>query len=323
MRRVLGILLAAACFARPACAADVAPVIISTGNPGAIYHPVGNALCRLYNLTADERTACRAVSSGGSVENIERVRRGEASLGISQTDVAYAAVRGDGRFSSAGAFAELRVLMALHTEAFSVVARADRPIAVFADLKGRRVSVGASGAGYAVTRDLLLAAYGWTLGDFASALPLGPSEQNAALCDDTVDAIMFAAGHPNGLIQEATLGCPTRLVEIAGPPLKRLLETHPYFVATVIPGGLYRGNPDDVATFGTRAQLVASASLPDETAYTIVKSVFTNFAAFQRMHGALSRLEASASVPRSVVVAPHPGALRYFREAGLGPEQKR
>jgi TRAP transporter TAXI family solute receptor len=319
MRPLGGILLAAACFARAACAGEAAPIIISTGNPGAIYHPVGSAVCRLYNLSADEQAPCRAVSSGGSVENIERVRRGEANLGISQTDVAYAAVRGEGRFSSSGPFNELRVVMALHAEAFSIVARADRPIKVFADLKGMRVSVGASGAGYAVTRDLLLATYGWTLRDFASALPLGPSDQNAALCDDTVDAIMFAAGHPNGLTQEATLGCPARLVEIAGPPLARLLEKHPYFVATVIPGGLYRGNPDDVATFGTRAQIVASASLPDEIAYKIVRSVVTNFADFQRMHGALSRLEASASVPRGVIVAPHPGALRYFREAGLAP----
>src|SRR5690349_2284495 len=66
-----------------------APVTIATGVPGSIYHPVGNAVCRLFNLTqAAEAGACVAVSSEGSLTNLQRVNRGESTLGLAQSDVA-------------------------------------------------------------------------------------------------------------------------------------------------------------------------------------------------------------------------------------------
>jgi TRAP-type uncharacterized transport system substrate-binding protein len=89
-------------------------------------------------------------------------------------------------------------------------------------------------------------------------LELGPAEQNQALCGNNVDAVIFEAGHPNGLTQEATTSCRARLVRVAGPPIDRLLATHSYYIASVISGGMYAGNPDDVPTIGTQAVLVAS-----------------------------------------------------------------
>jgi hypothetical protein len=90
-------------------------------------------------------------------------------------------------------------------------------------------------------------------------LELGPAEQNQALCENKIDAIIFEAGHPNGLTQEATTSCRARLVRVAGPPIDRLLATHSYYIASVIPGGMYAGNPDDVPTIGTQADSRALA----------------------------------------------------------------
>jgi uncharacterized protein len=86
---------------------------------------------------------------------------------------------------------------------------------------------------------------------------------------------------PNGLTQEATTECRARLVRVAGPPINRLLATHSYYIASVIPGGMYAGNPGDVPTIGTQAVLVASSNQPDELAYAVVKAVFENFADFR------------------------------------------
>src|SRR5579862_667206 len=297
-----------------------APVTIATAPPGAIYHPVGNAICRLFNLTEDaKKGACIAVSSDGSVTNIGLIRSGKSTLGLVQSDVAYAAYRGEGPFAAAGPDTELRTLMALHSESFTVVARSDAGIRDFQDLKGKRVGIGVSGAGYTLTRDVVLGFYGWTISDFDRALEVGPAEQNQVLCDNTVDAIVFHAGHPNGLTQEATTECKTRLVRISGPPIDRLLAAHPYHVASIIPGGMYPGNPNDVATFGTRTLLVGSARQPDNLAYAIVKAVFENFDDFRRLHPALSVLKAADLVPTEAVMPIHPGAVKYYREAGLIP----
>ncbi len=311
----------AAIWAAPAVAAEQTPFTIATGIPGGVSLPVGNAICRLFNLAEERLTnPCLAVISNGSVENVRRVRRGDAALGLVQSDVAYAAYRGEGQFAAAGPDADLRTLIALHTETLAVIVRAGAGIRRFEALRHRRISVGRSGASYAVIRDDLLAAYGWSTADFERSLELGLAEQNQALCDNRVDAIMFEAAHPNGFIQEVTIGCPARLLPLAGPAIAALLTAHPYYVASRIPGGMYHGNPDDVATFGTQTLLVASARQPDALTYAVVKAVLENFADFRRLHPALFTLKIGDLVPNGAVAPLHPGAMQYFHAAGLLPQ---
>jgi hypothetical protein len=294
------------------------PVTIATGIPGGHYHPVGNAICRVYNLAGPpEEKPCVAVSSDGSVANIRRIESGETTFGLSQTDLAYAAFHGAGPFAAAGPDPKLRTLIALYPVAFTILARADAGIRDFRDLRGKRIGIGRSGAGYTFTRDVLLGFFDWIISERERLLEFGPAEQNRALCGDRVDAIIFAAGHPDGLTQEATTTCQARLVRVAGPEIDRLLAMHPFYVASVIPGGMYPGNPDDVPTFGTPAVLVTTSDQPDALAYAVVKAVYANFADFRRLHPALSSLGIRDMVPSEAVMPIHPGALRYYREAGL------
>jgi TRAP transporter TAXI family solute receptor len=106
-------------------------------------------------------------------------------------------------------------------------------------------------------------------------------------------------------------------VRVAGQPIDRLLATHPYYIPSIIPGGMYVGNPGDVPTIGTRAVLVSSSDQPDEVVYAMVKAVFDNFTVFRQLHPALSTLEIREMVPSASVIPIHPGALKYYREAGL------
>ena len=217
-------------------------------------------------------------------------------------------------FAAAGPDPKLRTFIALHREAFTVVARANTSIRDFQGLGDKRVGVGTSGVGYNFTHDVVLGFYGSTISSPERVLELGPADQ--ALCENKVDAIIFEAGHPNGLTQEATTSCRARL-RVAGPPIDRLLATRSYYVAYVIPGGMYADNPDDVPTIGTQAVLVASSNQPDGLSYAVVKAVMENFADFRRLHPALSTLEIKDMVPSGSVIPIHPGALNYYREAGL------
>jgi TRAP transporter TAXI family solute receptor len=293
-------------------------VNLTTGTPGGVYHPVGNAICRLFNLTGEHQAMpCVAVSSDGSVANIQSIESGAAAFGLSQTDVAVAAFNGQGPFASIGPDPKLRTVIALYPEAFTVVARADAGIRDFQDLPGKRVGIGTSGVGYNFTRDVILGFYGWAPPGPERAIELAPAEQNQALCSNKVDAIVFEAGHPNGLTEEATTDCQARLVRVAGQPINRLLATHPYYIAFVIPGGMYAGNPNDTPTIGTRAVLISSSGQPDELVYAMVKAVFDNFTVLRQLHPALSTLEIRDMVPSTSVLPIHPGALNYYREKGL------
>ncbi len=210
-------------------------------------------------------------------------------------------------------------MIALYPELFTVVAREDSGIRDLGDLRGKRVGIGKSGAGYAFTRDVALEAFGSTILDFERVQVLDPVEQREALCTGKVDAVIFEAGHPNGPTQEATATCRARLVRIAGETVDRLLATRPYIIGTAIPGGMYPGNPEDVPTIGTQAVLVTTSDLPDELAYGIVKAVLGNFADFRHLHPALMNQDMKGMVPSEAVLPIHPGALKYYREAGLIP----
>jgi TRAP transporter TAXI family solute receptor len=107
------------------------------------------------------------------------------------------------------------------------------------------------------------------------------------------------------------------LVRVAGQPIDRLLATHPYYTASIIPGGMYAGNPGDVPTIGTRAVLVSSSDQRDDLVYAMVKAVFDNFAVFRQLHPTLSTLEIREMVPSRLAMPIHPGALNYYRDVGL------
>ncbi len=313
-------LLLASCTA-PVSDSGRGPATLATSGPNDIYRPIGNSLCRIANLAdTDVPTKhCKTVRSTGALANMEMVRRGKATLGLTQSDLARAAYIGTGPFAETGADPDIRTLISLHRELFTVVARAESDIFRFEDLRGKRVGTGKRGAGYLFTRNVVLDFYGWEKTDLDRAPDFAPIEQSERLCNNHVDAIIFEDPHPSGLAQETTSECHARLVSVSGPSIDRLVAAHAYYSAAVIPGGIYDDNPEDVRTFGTQAVLITTRSVSDEFAYTMVKAVFENFSDFRRLHPALRSIEKKDLVPSEAIIPIHPGALKYYREAGLLP----
>ena len=293
-------------------------VSIGTGGVTGVYYPTGGAICRMMSKTrAEHGIRCAVESTGGSVYNVNAVRAGELEFGVAQSDVQFKAFNGEGSFAEQGANPDLRSVFSIHPEPFTVVARADAGVADFADLKGKRVNVGNPGSGQRDTMEVLMAALGWTMGDFALSSELQAAEQSQALCDNNIDAMVYTVGHPSGSIQEATTACDSVLVNVAGPEVDKLIEEHPYYRKATIPGGMYRGTDSDVTTFGVGATLVTSASVPDEVVYQLVKAVFSDIDQFRGLHPAFANLDPKEMANDGLSAPLHPGAEKYFREAGL------
>jgi TRAP transporter solute receptor, TAXI family len=309
--------VAGALSAPMAMAKDETFITIGTGGVTGVYYPTGGAICRLMNKNHKETgVRCSVESTGGSVYNINTIRDGELDFGIAQSDWQYHAYKGDSKFADKGAFEGLRAVFSIHPEPFTVVARADSGIKNFADLKGKRVNIGNPGSGQRGTMEVLMDAMGWKTSDFALATELKASEQSKALCDNQIDAMVYTVGHPSGSIQEATTSCDAVLVNVTGDAVDKLVADNPYYATATIPGGMYRGNADDVQTFGVRATLVTSADEPDDVVYALVKSVFDNFDEFKKLHPAFAHLTPEEMVTRGLSAPIHPGALKYYKEKG-------
>ena len=291
---------------------------IGTGGVTGVYYPTGGAICRLVNKdTRRHGIRCNVEATGGSVFNLNAIRGGEMDMGVAQSDWQYHAFHGTNSFSDAGPDEKLRAVFSVHAEPFTVVARDDAEIDTVTDLKGKRVNIGNPGSGQRGTMEVVMAALGWTRDDLMLASELKSAEQAGALCDNKVDAIVFTVGHPNGSIKEATTTCDARLVPVTGPAIDRLVADNSYYRVARIPGGMYDGTPEDVATFGVGATFVASADVPDDVVYEVVRAVFENFDQFRRLHPAFVHLKKEEMATDGLSAPLHPGAERYFREAGL------
>ena len=293
-------------------------ITIGTGGVTGVYYPAGGAICRLMNKGRKSHgIRCSVQSTEGSIDNLELLKSGEVQIAVAQSDWQYHAYNGTDYFSNRKPLTELRSLFSLHSEPFTVVARKDSGIKTFDDLKGKRVNVGAIGSGMHGTMDFIMKQKGWKYSDFATTTELTPAEQTQALCDNKIDVMVYAAGNPNGAIQEVTTSCDTVIIPVEGAAIDKLIQENPYYAYTTIPGGMYIGTDKDVKTIGVKATFVALKSLDDEVVYQLVKAVFENFDSFRTLHPVFENLDPQRLVHEGNTAPLHPGAARYFKEKGM------
>jgi uncharacterized protein len=311
-----GALLGAAMFSAPAVAQDRF-ITIGTGGQTGVYYVVGQSVCRMVNRGSDEHNVrCNAPSTGGSVANVNGMKSGELDMGVVQSDVQFRAYHGEANFESDGPWEEMRAVFTMHGEPLTVVARADSGIEHFSDFPDKRVNIGNPGSGQRNTMNVVMESMGWDTDTFSLASQLDAAEQAAALSDNNIDAMVYVVGHPNGSIQEATTTIDARIIPVTGDEIDALVEEYPYYTHAVIPGGLYRGNDEDVETFGVAATFVTHADLDEEIVYETVKAVFENFDRFKRLHPAFENLNEEDMISDGLTAPLHDGAARYYRERG-------
>jgi TRAP transporter TAXI family solute receptor len=310
-------LLLTIALSTPLAAQEQRFISIGTGGLTGVYYPTGGAICRLLNYNRKEHgIRCSVESTGGSIFNLNTIRNGELDFGIAQSDWQFHAYNGSSEFQQTGANGKLRAVFSIHSEPFTLMARADSGIKTFADLKGKRVNIGNPGSGQRGTMEVLMARMGLAKSDFALASELKAVEQSGALCDDKIDAMVYTVGHPNASIKEASTVCDAVLIPVTGVEVDELVAANPFYAKAVIPGGMYRGTETDTPTFGVKATLVTSADVDEQIVYELVKVVFENLDGFRGLHPAFGHLQ-KEDMLRGNSAPFHPGAARYFREAGL------
>ena len=293
-------------------------VTIGTGGITGVYYPTGGAIAKMVNAQRDVYgLKCTVEATGGSVFNVNAILAGDMEFGIVQSDRQYQAVHGLAEWEERGPREDLRAVFSIHPESVCLVAADDAGIDTVSDLKGKRVNIGNPGSGQRQNAIDALESAGLDYETDLHAESVKASEAPGLLQDERIDAFFYTVGHPSGAIKEATAGVrKVHFVPIAD--VAALLQRRPYYARASIPIEHYTSatNTEDVPTFGVKATLMTSTSVPDDVVYAIAREVFENLEAFRTLHPAYAELTRE-NMLEGLTAPLHPGAERYFREAGL------
>ncbi|KFJ59105.1 TRAP transporter solute receptor, TAXI family [Brucella neotomae] len=292
---------------------------IGTGGTAGTYYPIGGLIANAISGAGEKGVpglVATAVSSNGSVANINAIKSGALESGFTQSGVAYWAYNGTGLYDGKGKVEDLRLLATLYPETIHIVARKDANIKSVADLKGKRVSLDEPGSGTIVDARIVLEAYGLTEDDI-KAEHLKPGPAGERLKDGALDAYFFVGGYPTGAISELAISNGISLVPISGPEADKILEKYSFFSKDVVPAGAYK-DVAETPTLAVATQWVTSAKQPDDLIYNITKVLWNEDTrkALDAGHakGKLIKLDSATS---SLGIPLHPGAERFYKEAGV------
>ena len=294
-------------------------VTIGTGGVTGVYYPTGGAISKLVNKKRKEYNLRMTVeSTGGSVFNINALMNGDLELGVVQSDLQYQALKGIGAWEGRPQ-TKLRAVFSIHPEIVTIIAAVDSNINSIADFKGKTINIGAPGTGQWVNATDLIIAAGLDLNTDMQTEGIKPAESAKMLQDGRIDAFFYTVGHPNGSIKEAVAGArKVNFVPVDKKLVDKLVAEQPYYAAADIPVSPYAGvaNSAPVPSFGVKATICSSADVPDEIIYQITKEVFENLEQLKKLHPALAVLT-KKNMLTGLSAPIHPGALKYYREAGL------
>ncbi len=302
---------------------------IGTGGTAGTYYPIGGLIANAISnppgsRPCEEGGSCgvpgliaTALSANGSVANVNAIAGGTLESGFAQSDVATWAQTGTGIWEGRDAVTDLRAIASLYPETIHLVASASAGIESVGDLAGKQVSLDEPGSGTLVDARIILGAWGLSEDD-VEANYLKPDQAAERMRDGAMDAFFFVGGFPAGAIAELASQHDIVLVPIVGAEADAVMEEYTFFAQNTVPAGTYEGVDGDVQTISVGAQWITSASQPEELIYEITKALWNDNTRKLLDAGHQKGREITPDTALDGIGIPlHPGAERFYREAGL------
>lgn len=282
---------------------------IATGGTAGTYYPLGGALAELLNQNIKGMNAS-AQSTGASVANVNMLKDGSVDIAFIQNDIAYYAANGKEMFKD-NKVENIRGIAALYPETVQFVTTADKGIKSIADLKGKKVAVGASGSGAEANARQILGAYGLTYDDI-DVQYLSFGEAADALKDGNVDVGVVVAGFPTAAIQDLAANKSAALVNIDAEHVDKLKKQYPYFTEITVPKGTYPGQEEDVNTVAVKCVIVTTDKLSDDLGEQIVKAIYEHLDRMKAAH-AVGKYITKDTALEGMSIKMNAGAEKYLK----------
>lgn len=294
----------------PASANDF--ITILTGGTSGVYYPVGVALSKVYgDKIPGSRPSVQATKA--SVENLQLLQQGKGEIALTLGDSLISAWKGEEEAGFKTKLDKLRGIAAVYPNFVQIVASKDSGIKTLADLKGKRLSVGAPRSGTELNARAILAAAGMTYKDLGKIEYLPFAESVELMKNRQLDATLQSAGLGVASIRDLATSVDIVVVEV---PADVIQKAGAPFVGAVIPAGTYRGQDAAVNTAAVPNYLVTRSDLKDDLVYAMTKSIFENLDQLSAAHAAARAINLKGALD-GMAIPLHPGAERFYKEKGI------
>ena len=290
-------------------------ITLGTAGTTGTYYVVGAAIANAVNNVAPNLTVVAQATNGG-VENINLILSGDMEMGFTNADAAYWSCYGGGSgfYSSYANPGGVRGVMRLYESQGHMITTANSSINSYADLVGKKVCLGPPSSTIPAMSIAILEAYGIDVEKDIEASYYSIAEGLEKLADGVIDATFFVASAPaSGLTSQAATTA-LKFVDADPEILNKVVETYPYYSVTTTKEGAYP-TMNTVNTLKIYTEIVCGASVPDEAVYQFVKAAVENTSTYVDAHVACQEINGETACQSSAQL--HPGAERYYREAGL------
>ena len=289
---------------------------IGTGGTGGVYYPLGGAIANVLSK-ALPNTQATAEVTGGSVDNLKLIASGQSELGFSMADAALDAFNGQDKFK---AKVPLQTLLVVYPNRMHVVTVEGAGIEKMSDLKGKRVSTGSPGSATEVMAFRVLEAAGLDKDKDMKRERLGVAESVNAIKDRKIDAFMWVGGVPTAAVTDlaATPGMKIKLIDHSDLVEKMNAKDGKLYSPSNIAKSIYPGMDKDNANTEVWNIIVTGDKMSNDDAYNIVKTLVEKKADLVAVHKEAESFSLSNQIQERSPVPFHPGALKYFKEKGIG-----
>jgi uncharacterized protein len=285
---------------------------IVTGGTGGVYIIYGAGLADI--LSKKLKVAASAQSTAASVANMQLIRDGKADLAYTLADTAYDAVNGREPFTPADKV-NARTLAVLYSNYTHIVANDDPAIRSVADLRGKRVAVGAAASGTETIANRVLEAYGLDPANDIQRERLGVADSAAALKDGKIDAFFWSGGMPTPQVLDLASSTRVRFIDHADA-IQRMADKYgPFYFPIKIPAGTYQ-NDSEITVAGVANLLVVPATFDGELVKAILATMFDSQAELTVIHAEAKNLKLESAVEGSPLDF-HPAAIEFYRGKGV------
>ena len=314
MRKIPALIAGALCALGLATAqADTRYVNVLTGGTSGVYYPLGVALTQLLGKAMpDAKTAVQATKA--SAENLNLLQAGRGEIGFTLGDALSDAWKGDAEAGFKAPLNKLRAVAGIYPNYIQIVASADSGIKTLADLKGKRISVGAPKSGTELNARAILKAAGLSYKDMGKVEYLSFGESVELMKNRQLDATLQSAGL--GVASLRDLSTALKIVVVPVPADVVAKVGDPAYHTAVIPAKTYEGQEADVQTVAITNFLVTHEGVPADVVYQLTKAMYSNLGTLTSAHAAAKAIKLENAV-KGAPVPLHPGAEKYYKEVGV------